>query len=647
MTKRRLLATLILFGGVGLTLLAGWLVNNYNQTSKDQQIDLQTDNATYAVRVALDRVAIGVQAIRALYASDWITNEQFERFARQLTSTEAIRSLGFYRRVTDAERAQYERRFDTEPARTLGIWQFDEKRERVTAPNKPVYFVVEAGYLLSGEQPAYGLDVTSLPGRAEAIAEASDKSRLIATKAVEFPDKRTPGVLLYAPVRDQSGTEIGVAAGSVTLSDLSNIARLASGVADIDILLAEPMASTASQGEPAATPRDRRSFEFAGQDWTVVVTPAPLAGDLGSWTMILVVVAGLAATASVLAYLYSLEKATEVNEARARLAGMLNGLGPLAWLLEPDGTIVAANQAALASFDDGESPVGKRFSMLPFNGINAAQSKRIKQAVAAADRREDVRFDLDMESTDHRQVLDFWIRPLESGRGEVTSLVVSAVDVTDRYESEETQRLLMRELDHRMKNTLQVIQAIIRRTAKSHDSVEKFEQSLIGRVNAMARAHELLAQERWMGADIGTIIEQESVNFDVAEAIHSSGPRIRLNPKAALSFALATHELGTNALKYGALSTPNGKVDIDWSVERVENEPRFVLRWKESGGPPVEPPTRQGFGSMLIERSIAYELDGKATVDYRREGFTCTISAPLSAIRPFAQEPLRASPTQH
>lgn len=645
MTNHRLLATLVLFCGVGVTLVAGWLVNNYNQESRDRQIALQTDNATYAVRVALDRVAIGVQAIRALYASDWVTTEQFDRFARQLTTTEAIRSLGFYRRVTDEERAQYEQRFDTEPAQRLGIWQRDSGGNPVSAPQKPVYFVVEAGRLLSGARPAFGFDVTSLPGRAEAISEASTVSRLVATKAVEFLDTGTPGVLLYVPVRDRSGDEIGVAAGSITLGDLSTIARLASGVSAVDISLAEPK-STEAEGEAEPEPLDRRTFDFAGQTWTVVVSPAPLAADLGKWAMSLLVFAGLAATASVLAYLSSLAKTAEVNEARARLAGMLDGLGPLAWLLEPDGTIVSANRAAVAAFEDAESPVGRRFWSLPFNGLNTTQSEQVRQAVAAANRREDVRFDLDMESADNRQVLDLWIRPLESPRGEVTNLVVSAVDVTDRYESEETQRLLMRELDHRMKNTLQVIQAVIRRTARSHDSVEKFEQSLIGRVSAMARAHELLAQERWIGADIGTIIEQESINFDAADAIHSSGPRIRLNPKAALSFALATHELGTNALKYGALSSPNGKVDIDWSVQNIENEPRFVLSWKESGGPPVEPPTRQGFGSMLIERSIAYELDGKATVDYRHEGFNCTISAPMSAIRPFAQEHLRVASTQ-
>jgi two-component sensor histidine kinase len=643
--NRRLLATLILLCGVGLTFLAGWLVNEYNRTSRDQQIALQTDNATYAVRVALDRVAIGVQAIRALYASQWITTERFNRFAEQLTSTQAIRSLAFYRRVTAEERLQYERRFDTEPARTLGIWQYNESGDPVRAPDKPIFFVVEAGYLLAGVQPEYGLDVTSLPDRGRAIAEANQVSWLSATTAVRLLDTDRPGVLLYMPVRDQSGVEIGIAAGSIALADLSNIARLASGVAAIDISIAALQTSDPGEGgdEGIEAPLDRRSFDFGGQSWTVAVRPAPLPADLGRWAMILVVVAGLAATASVLAYLSSLGKTAEVNEARARLAGMLNGLGPLAWLLEPDGTIVSANQAAVAGFDETGDSVGKPFWTL-FNGISAAQSERIRMAVAAANRREDVRFDLDRADSDQRQVLDLWIRPLESSGGEVANVVASAVDVTDRYESEETQRLLMRELDHRMKNTLQVIQAIIRRTAKSHDTVEKFEQSLIGRVNAMARAHELLAHERWMGADIGTIIAQESSNFDAADAIQSSGPRIRLNPRAALSFALATHELGTNALKYGALSVPGGKVNITWSVEPTDGSPRLVLRWNEAGGPPVKQPTRQGFGTMLIERSIAYELDGTATVEYRREGFSCTISAPLSAIRPFA--PDRASPVQ-
>jgi two-component sensor histidine kinase len=642
----------VLLGGVGLTFLAGWFVDNYRQASRNQQIELQTDNATYAVRVALDRVAIAVQAVRALYASNWVTQEQFARFAKTLSSSEAIRFLGFYRRVTSEMRAGYERRFVTEPAQMLGVWQYSEDGGPVTAPDRPLYFVIEAGYFLSGEEPSYGLDVMTLPARAEAIAESEETRALVATTSVELLNTDDPGVLLYVPVRDRSDIEIGVAAGSVTLEDLSIIARLASGVVDVEIVLDQGGDSEAGTEEAGTeddnkpTSLDRRTFNFGNRVWSVVVTPALPPGDLASWAMILVVGAGLAATAALLAYLSTLGKTAEVAEARARLAGMLNGLGPFAWLLAREGTIVSANRSAIAAFEGADSGVGKPFWALPFNGISSEQADRIRQAVATAGRREDVRFDLDMEGDDARQVLDLWIRPLISAGGDVENLVASAVNVTDRYESEETQRLLMRELDHRMKNTLQVIQAIIRRTAKSHASVEKFEQSLIGRVNAMSRAHELLAQERWMGADIGMIIEQESANFDVADAIQSSGPRIRLNPKAALSFALATHELGTNASKYGALSTPGGKVTVSWMIERDGTEPRFVLRWQETGGPVVEPPTQQGFGSMLIERSIAYELDGNATVKYLREGLVCTISAPLRAIRPFVPE-LHKGPSAH
>ncbi|HMN85286.1 MAG TPA: sensor histidine kinase, partial [Bauldia sp.] len=158
-------------------------------------------------------------------------------------------------------------------------------------------------------------------------------------------------------------------------------------------------------------------------------------------------------------------------------------------------------------------------------------------------------------------------------------------------------------------------------------------------VNAMARAHELLAQERWLGADIRTIVDQETRTFDTGGAIAASGPARRINPKAALSIALAMHELGTNASKYGALSAPGGRVAVDWRIEAEEAEPRLVLTWTESGGPPVQPPKERGFGSMLIERSIAYELDGEAAVDYRREGIVCRIAIPLRTIAPFASDP--------
>ena len=641
MNNRGLLTAAVLLVGIGLTIVAGWLVDHYNKRAQMEQVALQTDNATYAVRVALDRVGIAVQAVRAMYAADWVTPEQFSRFGRTLASGETIRSLAFYRRVPSDARATYEARFTTEPASTLGVWQNGADGKPVRAPDKPVHFAVESGYLLSGNQPSFGFDVTTLPGREEAILKAIEKRALVVSEPVGFIDTGVRGVLLFVPASDRSGNVVGVAAGSITLGELAGVAARASGVDRVEI--AAPWQLPESKDEPGPTDDalapNQRQFEYGGRLWSVTVTPRPPAGNFARWAMVLVVGLGLAATAAVLAYLSTLAKTTEVIEARARLRGMLDGLGPLAWLLSRDGTVVNANRAAITAFGRAKDQgVGRPLWDLPFSGANPEQTERLRQAVAAAARAEDSRFDLPVEQDDGRRVFDLWIRPLLSAYGEPNHLVASAVDVTARYESEETQRLLMRELDHRMKNTLQVIQAIVRRTARSHATVDKFEQSLLGRVNAMSRAHELLAQEHWLGADIGTILREEMTNFDPGSAIALDGPGVRLSPKAALSFALVAHELGTNASKYGALSSPGGRVAIRWSIDRDGAEPRFVLHWQESGGPKVEPPDERGFGSMLIERSIAYELDGDAKLEYRPEGLVCTISAPLKTVRPFGPE---------
>ena len=151
----------------------------------------------------------------------------------------------------------------------------------------------------------------------------------------------------------------------------------------------------------------------------------------------------------------------------------------------------------------------------------------------------------------------------------------------------------------------------------------------------MSRAHDLLANERWHGADITAVVRQETEHLGGQRAVTASGPHVRLNPKAALALALVVHELGTNAVKYGALSVTGGKVDIGWRVDRSSKEPQLVLHWEESNRPQVVPSEHRGFGSLLIERSISYELDGSAQLDYRRDGLICTISAPLRAVRPF------------
>ena len=423
---------------------------------------------------------------------------------------------------------------------------------------------------------------------------------------------------------------------------MATVAALASGAYGVKIAVGvDKPAAVASAGGPTetanpATP-NKRTFNFGGQTWTVTI-PISAGGDLlGGWLVVLVVGAGLATTAAVAAYLIGLGKTAEIAQARAQLHRMLDGLGPLAWLLTPDGTVVHVNRAASAELHRLEDQiVGHPFWDLPLNGDRDAELERIRKAVGQAAQGEDARFDLMLAGEeDTQRVFDLWIRPLGDPDALPTNLVASAVDITGRYESEQTQRLLMRELDHRMKNTLQVIQAVIRRTARSQGSVDVFERSLLGRVGAMSRAHDLLAEERWLGAEMNAVVTQEVSSFDAGGAISASGPRLRLNPRAALSIALVIHELATNASKYGALSSPEGKISVTWQADRSGGEPTIALRWEETDGPDVSPPTSKGFGSMLIESSIAYELEGEAHLDYRRDGLVCVISMPLRMLRPF------------
>ncbi|MGH6925392.1 MAG: HWE histidine kinase domain-containing protein [Propylenella sp.] len=628
---------IVLLAGLALTASAAWFADLYLSRAEVAQSARRIESASSAVRLALDRVATAVRAVRAMYAADVVTSDQFVRFARTLTRTQPIRSLGFYRRVEGDTRASYERRFSAEPAATLGIWERDAAGEPVRARDRPVYFIVESGFFADGTEPSFGLDVAASPERAADIKEALQRFELVASDVIPFPSGHGTGVLLYDPVLDRNGTVVGVATASLTFRELALTASRVSGVSGISISVGAPASTSELEKEDKLAADERsRAFNLGGHSWKVAVAEDLTETSIRGWVLALIVGLGLATTIAILAFLLSAQKTKEVTLARTRLRAMLDGLGPLAWLLTPDGTIVNSNRAVTAAFGRPESDiVGRPFWEFLADGRGDMGTERIRAAISDAAKGEDARFDLSIGDDDDRRVFDLWIRCKEL----TSNLVASAVDVTARYESEQAQRLLMRELDHRIKNTLQVIQAVIRRTAKAQSTIEGFERSLLGRVGAMSRAHELLAEERWQGANLSTLVGQETQSFDAGgNAIRAAGPRLRLNPKAALAIALAMHELGTNASKYGALSSPQGVVDVSWFIDRAGAEPALTLRWQESQGPEVKEPDHRGFGSMLIERSIAYELDGNAIVEFRKEGLVCTIAVPLRTITPFAAE---------
>lgn len=198
------------------------------------------------------------------------------------------------------------------------------------------------------------------------------------------------------------------------------------------------------------------------------------------------------------------------------------------------------------------------------------------------------------------------------------------VDITDRKDAEERQALLAREVDHRARNALALVQSIVRLTRS--DTIKAYIAAVDGRIGALSRAHTLLAQSRWQGADLARLVEEELAPYRAGDdaKITATGPDVSLEPRTAQTLALALHELSTNAAKYGALSVMPGRVGVTWELQPDS----LVLRWSESGGPVTAPPASPGFGIRVISASIERQLEGETAFHWRPEGLHCSLRVP-------------------
>jgi PAS domain S-box-containing protein len=210
--------------------------------------------------------------------------------------------------------------------------------------------------------------------------------------------------------------------------------------------------------------------------------------------------------------------------------------------------------------------------------------------------------------------------------GNVVRVSGVTVDVTDRKEAEERQVLLAREVDHRARNTLAVIQSIIRLTRAK--SVKDYILAIEGRIKALARAHTLLSDSRWNGADLATLVADELAPYRAGDKIQFKGPDISLQPATAQGLALALHELATNAAKHGALSSPGGRIALDWDLQ----PDALKLNWVENGGPLTSAPSARNFGLKVIVASVEQQLSGKAAFDWDPNGLRCQLSVPRSEL---------------
>lgn len=204
--------------------------------------------------------------------------------------------------------------------------------------------------------------------------------------------------------------------------------------------------------------------------------------------------------------------------------------------------------------------------------------------------------------------------------------------ITERKAAEERQRLLLRELNHRVKNTLATVQALATQTVRHSREPREFLEAFSSRLRALGLAHGLLSDHEWRGIALSELVRLEVLPFDDAEGprIRVSGEHLLLSPDQALGLGLILHELGSNALQHGALANPDGAVDLTWSIEGHRRARKLVMVWLESGGPPVEPPRRHGFGSILIRRSLAKVISSEVNHEFLPDGVRAEISMPLA-----------------
>jgi len=283
-----------------------------------------------------------------------------------------------------------------------------------------------------------------------------------------------------------------------------------------------------------------------------------------------------------------------------------------------DGVIVSCNKSAERTFGySAQEVIGKAMNILsppeeePALLERIGRGERIRHYETVSRCKEGNRIDVSLT-----------ISPIKNAEGKVVGVSKLARDITERKRSEAQIAILAREAEHRAKNVLATVQATVH--LSQSDTPEGLKRAIEGRILALANVHALFVQSRWNGAELHDLVTQELAPYrrdDEARA-RIDGPAVMLEPNTAQTIAVALHELATNAAKYGALSVPEGHVQVEWSRA---SDGRLVLGWTESGGPPVKRPTRPGFGTHVIERMIRGQLNGEMRFDWHVKGLVCEI----------------------
>lgn len=380
----------------------------------------------------------------------------------------------------------------------------------------------------------------------------------------------------HTPLHDAEGRIVLILQHTTDITELERLrrARAGSGASEIDMILSGGLLDRAQ-----AVQEDNRRLESERNRLVEMFMSAP----------------GFVAILSGPDHVFQMQ-----NDAYARIVGRADVIGKSIREALPDLAGQGYFELLDSVFATGE----------PYEGKGAKVTFRPDGA--------------DREVTRH---VDFIYQPIRDAAGKVVGIFVQGHDVTETVLAAQRQRLMIDELNHRVKNTLATIQSIAMQTARSHQDPATFAESFQARLLSLSHTHDLLTRSHWEGADLRDVLEHET-SAHGHNRIMLNGPSLPLGPAAALSLGMIFHELATNAAKYGALSVPDGRVFVDWTLAN-QTDRILSLVWTEVGGPTVEPPTRRGFGSRLIERNVRHDLAGDAKLSYASNGFTAELSVPM------------------
>jgi len=316
----------------------------------------------------------------------------------------------------------------------------------------------------------------------------------------------------------------------------------------------------------------------------------------------------------------------EAMRERAALVQVISdGTPTLLYAKDRQGRMKMANAATLRVLGrPAEEIIGK-------TALESWSDKENAAKVMANDQRlmetgDAITFEETVTMPDGKHVFLSTKTPQRDANGNVVGLIGASIDITDRMQAEERRKLLINELNHRVKNTLATVQSIARQTARTAPTIEAFVASFEGRLLALSRAHDLLTRGNWEDVGVGDVVEAMTAAYRTSAGgrLAAEGPARRVPPRVALALGLGLHELATNAAKYGALSVPAGRVEIVWR-HVPEGAGLIELCWKEAGGPPVAAPARKGFGMRLLESVMSQDLGHPVELVFAAEGVTCTI----------------------